>query len=270
MSKEILKARTLLIVVAVFGLAFLPGNAQAATSYSSNDANLNSSNTTATTTNDGQNTTSANCLRESTANASITVAGDRATAHFTLPSGCKGQVVSLVSYKAPNGTDGKPYSSQELFRSTTRTFNNEGRREMSVQLPDCYYQVDLVTGQPLQSFANGVTYHGQHRFLVARHGGNKFCSQPMQTQPAAQPATTPPASVNVNTTAASNVTAAAKETPAPQHAPQTAPPSGKLPDTGPGTIAAFGFGSTFTASLIYVYRSRFSEILSKIIDRYHL
>lgn len=134
-----------------------------------------------------ENTSIADCLRESTANAKITFSGNKATADFKLPGNCKNQTVSLVSYMAPNGTDGKPYAQQKLFKSTTREFNvADSHRTISVEVPDCYFQIDLVKGQPKQSFADGTTYHAENRFLAGRMGGNKSCDQP-------KPAATPPA-----------------------------------------------------------------------------
>ena len=124
------------------------------------------------------------CLTKSTSSASITISGNRATAHFTLPANCKGQVVSLVSYTAPNGTDHKPFAEQKLFKATTRTFNVSGDRNMSVEVPDCFFQVDLARGQPIQSFAGGVTYNSQGRLLTASGGGSKSCDQPATVQPA--------------------------------------------------------------------------------------
>lgn len=229
------------------------------------------------------------CLTPSTAKPVINVSGTTAHAYFTLPSGCKNINVTLVSYKAPNGTDGKPYDQQVLYKSITRNYNVEGRRDITIALPDCFYQVDLVIGQPLQSFAGGVTYHGEHRFLLAKHGGSKSCA-PAQAAPAAPatpaapaaaaPAATPAVNItntNTNTATATNnvtipdatvVSSESQPVPAKEETPkEEVPAPGKLPDTGPGTVAAFGFGSTFMSSLLFAYRGRFSGILDRIVSR---
>lgn len=115
------------------------------------------------------------CVRESTANAIIEVRGDTATARVSIPKKCGPTQISLVSYKAPNGTNGKPFSKQTLFAVTTKTFE-PGRNILSVKLPDCYYQVDVVRGLPISDFSN-TTYHKQGRFLDAVHGGSKSCDE---------------------------------------------------------------------------------------------
>ena len=226
------------------------------------------------------------CLTPSTAKPDIKVSGNTATAHFTLPSGCKNINVTFVSYKAPNGTDGKPYAQQVLFTSVTRNYNVEGRREIKIALPDCFYQVDLVIGQPLQSFAGGATYHGEHRFLDARHGGSKSCT-PAQTVQPAPPAPAPAAetpavnitntntNTNTNTAVASNTVTTPQPTttsaaPEPAPAKEETPAPGKLPDTGPGTLTAFGFGSTFMSSLLYAYRGRYTDLLDRLLFRFKL
>lgn len=217
------------------------------------------------------------CLTPSSANPSITVSGTTATANFTLPKGCKNIDVSLVSYKAPNGTDGKPFDQQVLYKSVTRNYNIEGRREIKVEVPNCYYQVDLVIGQPLHSFAGGVTYHAQHRFLLAKQGGTTSCTPAVTpTPPPATPATSTPSAVSItNTNTNTNTVSPAAKSPVPTPAPAPTPepvpdkePSGKLPDTGPGTIAAFSFGSTFMGSLLMAYRNRFTGLVDRIATRF--
>ncbi len=115
------------------------------------------------------------CVRQSTAKAVINVSNNVATARVSIPKKCGPTQISFASYKAPNGTNGKPYANQSLFAVTTKTFQ-PGRNTISVNLPDCHYQVDLVRGTPISDFTN-TTYHKQNRFLGAVHGGSKSCSE---------------------------------------------------------------------------------------------
>ena len=43
-----------------------------------------------------------------TTNANIKISGNKAIGTFTVPQSCPGTHVVFASYKAPNGTDGKP------------------------------------------------------------------------------------------------------------------------------------------------------------------
>lgn len=213
-------------------------------------------------------------------NPTITVSGNTAKAVFKFPGQCKDMniPVSFVAYKAPNGTDGKPYGEQVKFSHTTRNYNNpRSDATITINIPDCFYQLDLVIGAPLSGadFAAGKTYHGEHRFLLAEHGGSKSCTAASTT--VTPPATSTPA-VNITNTN-TNVNTAVSTPAKPETTPvssepeevivkEEAPASGKLPDTGPGTIAAFSFGSTFMGSLLFAYRGRFSGIMDRIISRF--
>lgn len=117
------------------------------------------------------------CFRRTTANPQITVTGNKATATFTIPKECKSEKVTLASYQAPNGTDGKPYGEQKLFRWVTQTYQ-PGKHTLKVTVPNCYYQVDLARGDVINKFSKGNTYFQQDRLIDAAHGGNKSCEPP--------------------------------------------------------------------------------------------
>lgn len=213
------------------------------------------------------------CLRPSNANSNISVNGNIATATFTFPEVCKNKdiKITLVSYKAPNNNDAKPFDQQVYYKSVTRDYNITGRRHISVSVPDCFYQVDLVLGEPLRSFAGGVTYHAQHRFLLAEIGGDKPClSQPAATAPAqpARQASVTIQNTNINTAVAvaKPVRKAADEAPA-APAPRAAPKAEQLPDTGPGDLAVVSFGVSTTAAMLFAYRRRLDEVVAAIISR---
>lgn len=168
-----------------------------------------------------------------------------ATATFTVPAHCTTpQVYTLVSYTAPNGTTGLPYTAQKLYKSVTKTFG-PGTHTMQVQVPDCFYQVDLVGGYPVATFPNNqALYHNEHRFFRALHGGTKSCETPKPpvTPPAQPPAKTPEPPVATPVTPA-----AAPAEPA------------ELPNTGPGAIVAIFTGVSAISTLLYsAIRSRTS------------
>lgn len=111
----------------------------------------------------------------STAHGSVTVSGNTATGRFTIPQYCPSQTVSLVSYSSPSA-NGKPYSSQKEYKSQI-TQVGPGTHSLSVAIPSCYYQIDLVKGSPM-NFSGGQTYHAQHRFLAGAQGGSKCTAPP--------------------------------------------------------------------------------------------
>lgn len=259
---------------------------------------------------------------------SITVNGNKAVASFKFPGQCEGQniPISFVSYKAPNTPGNQPFSQQVLFDSVTRNYSQpRNGAQITINVPDCKYQLDLVVGQPITQFSDGHasanTYTGQKRMITASGGGSGECfAQPAPTPdptPTPEPIPSPepaPATVtnidnsntNTNTNTIENtvevtspaptpspapapepeeepevdtevkkeeVTTTVAASPAPSPEPTPAPVSGKgesakeLPDTGPGLVAAVGFGTTFMSSFLYSARSRYAEILAKIVSR---
>ncbi len=199
---------------------------------------------------------------------SISISGNTATGKFTVPSGCPGTHVLLASYTAPNGTDGKPYTSQKLYASSRALFG-PGRHSISVALPNCYYQVDLARGDLLQNF-NQTTYttSPNHILLAARHGGTQSCEQkptpapapPAATKPA-PPAPTPPAPTqsqqqSQSTVVNNTVTPANADTTTSQVKQSdsyTPPATTTLPETGAGTgaVVATFFGVSSLSSVLY-------------------
>lgn len=230
-----------------------------------------------------------------TSNESISISGLTATGRFTVPSGCPGTHVLMASYTAPNGTDGKPYTAQKLFASNRAKFG-PGTHSLSVQLPNCYYQVDLARGTVLQNF-NSTTYttSPNHILLAAKHGGTMPCDQPkppapQPPQPPAptkphpphkpmtppqKPTYTPPAQVAPptqsqqqyqNTTVNNTVTPANADTTTTQTYKQSdsyTPPAPEtpsyLPDTGASAnalIATFISVSSLSSIMYYAVTSR--------------
>jgi hypothetical protein len=104
------------------------------------------------------------------------------TARFKVKGDHCKVTLTLVSWTAPNGTDGKPYSAQKHYSHTIGTFK-PGDHSMTTKLPNCFYQVDLIQGTkwdlfPAQPFEHGV--------ITSIHGGTQSCTPPVL------PPTTPP------------------------------------------------------------------------------
>jgi hypothetical protein len=108
------------------------------------------------------------------------------TARFTVTGeNCKA-TATLVTWTAPNGTDGKPYSAQKMFSHTSGTFK-PGVHSITTKLPTCYFQVDLITGTNWSSFPAG-TFNGNLRSSL--HGGTQSCAVTPPVTPPVTPTTT--------------------------------------------------------------------------------
>ena len=103
--------------------------------------------------------------------------GDTVTVHFTVAAG-KTVTVSLVSYKAP-----EPFSTaenlqfQELFQADTGTFTG-GTHSLTVEVPDCYFQLDFIGGLPIDPFGpagSDTLYARQGRRIAFVNGGTEPC-----------------------------------------------------------------------------------------------
>ena len=123
------------------------------------------------------------CLKKANSHPSLKVSGNKATAHFTIPKDCTNQKITLASYQAPNGSDGKPYDQQKLFRWVTQTYKNPGKYSLVVTVPNCFYQVDLARGNVIHNFSTGHTYAQQNRLLASAHGGKTSCEPKPKPKP---------------------------------------------------------------------------------------
>lgn len=165
---------------------------------------------------------------DGTVTGSVTVTGD-----------CP-QTVTIASWQAPDATHGLPYSAQKLYAHTTATFG-AGTHTLSVKLPDCYYQVDLVRGGNATG-ANGGAVYDTSVMMGSLHGGSKACTTP-----------TPPSTP---------VTPVTPQTP---QIPSTPAMPGSLPETGASfLIAIFGVGlAAIAASTQYLRRYRLTGSFTK-------
>jgi hypothetical protein len=106
---------------------------------------------------------------------SFTITGNKASSTFEIKgdANCT-KVVTIASWQAPNGTDGLPYEAQKLYKYNTKTLS-VGRHTMTVELPDCFWQVDIVRGANPTAADGGPVYEN-HRLLDFKHGGTKVCA----------------------------------------------------------------------------------------------
>lgn len=143
---------------------------------------------------------------------------------------------TLAAWEAPNGVDGRPYKEQVLASHMTKTIEtgnrNQAKRTLSVQIPECYYQIDIMRGKKVMG-RNGEIKFDADKHLGGVHGGTQACETPE----------TP-------------VTPETPETPTTPSTPAT--PETELTKTGPASaIAAFSGVSTLAAGVHYVMRRKF-------------
>jgi hypothetical protein len=121
------------------------------------------------------------------------------TARFEVTGTDCHQAVTLDTWQAPNGTDGKPYAAQKLFSRTTGVYQT-GFHTISTKMPSCFYQVDLLVGK---ATVTTVPYTSATPLRGNLHGGTQSCDTPVAT---------------------------------PTPTPQVETASSTLPNTGPGAI----------------------------------
>jgi hypothetical protein len=133
-------------------------------------------------------------LTHSTNNTAYKISGTKVTVTFdVVGNNCK-LPVTMVVWKAPNGTTGKPYSQQTLFMHTSGVFK-EGRHQLTGTLPGCYFQVDTVTGTKLTG-STGQAYNYDGRQVAFMHGGTTSCTVTPPVTPTT-PTPTPPVTIQV-------------------------------------------------------------------------
>ena len=93
------------------------------------------------------------------------------TATFTVASGCDGTTVSLATYSMLAAPDSQ--FPQTLYDSVTHTLD-AGSYTLTVHLPGCYWQADLVTGSVLP-YIDANHRYGE-RVAADAKGGNQACS----------------------------------------------------------------------------------------------
>lgn len=159
------------------------------------------------------------------------IQGSTVSASYKLsgPKHCK-LTMQLISWEAPNPTDGKPYSQQKEIARIVKTAG-PGTYTLSAPLPNCYYQIDLVFKGTQQYSVRNIGY---------LHGGDHKCGVLPVTHTTAQ------------------------ITPKPQPTPQTpaSTPTAavtELPHTGPEAVIGTFLSTSGAGTLLHRYVSRKSR-----------
>lgn len=103
--------------------------------------------------------------------------GDTVTVHFTVLAHHT-ETLSFVSYTAPGSSfDANTASQQVIYNYQTGTFTAGSTNKtfaMTVKIPKCDYQIDLVCGQMIDKFGpagSNIFYTPQGRLFSADNGG---------------------------------------------------------------------------------------------------
>lgn len=105
------------------------------------------------------------------------VEGATVTMRFTVRDACAPLTVSLVAYKAPGPTFVRADAAkQTVVAAATKAFG-PGPAALSVAIPTCYFQVDLVVGAVKAHLGGaGSFYAREHRLVAHATGGTKACT----------------------------------------------------------------------------------------------
>ncbi len=123
-----------------------------------------------------------NCLTVVTDLRGKTSQGNSVTVTFTVPAGPMSDQLSLVSYIAPGAAfDATTAYQQQIFDVATGIFAPGKTYSMTVLIPNCYYQIDLVCGQAINVLGpcnygpdgSNIFYSAQGRLLSADNGGTQ-------------------------------------------------------------------------------------------------
>ena len=145
------------------------------------------------------------CSISAITNASLSVSGNAAQATFTVRSDCDAVEVSLVSYTMPGPAFDENTADQQALSASTTVTVGAGSHTLSLAVPNCFYQVDFVVGQPLQTLGpagSGNFYSSQGRYIASATGGSTPCSTTTTTTTTATTTTTPAMTTPTTTTEA--------------------------------------------------------------------
>jgi hypothetical protein len=195
---------------------------------------------------------SGSCESGIASSARISVDAGSAAVAFTVPDGCTGVAVSLVSYTAtaPN-FDPASAQQQVLFRASSVTAP-AGAQALTVALPPCFFQVDFVFGAPLQTLGpagTGNFYGEQGRLILAWTGGSGPCTTTTTTTVVTtSPSTTPTTSTAGPPTTTAPATAIPPTTTPSVPSTTTVPPGTTNPAAPPPTTFPTSTGITTAAT----------------------
>ena len=99
--------------------------------------------------------------------------GDTVSVTFTIPRG-DSQTLTFVSYTAPGSTfNAGDASQQQEYNHVTGTYT-AGTYKLTIKVPKCYFQVDFVMGQYINTFGpanSNIFYSAEDRLIDANNGG---------------------------------------------------------------------------------------------------
>lgn len=222
---------------------------------------------------------------------SFTMSGSDVTAKFTLKGDkdCKFDM-TLFTFEAPTNDTKNPdfFKKQKLFSHQSGSFG-PGTHTLTTAMPQCYYQVDLVTGKPISAQkgetlfnvvnttnmtnqghignANNINAH-THDAII---GGDKSCEEPEEpevcpydkTMEKDDPNCKPCPKDETMSADDPNCDPKVEEPETPAEGGPEAPTS--LPKTGPAA-AVFGIGS-IAAAVRQLIMSRRGLIKASLLNR---
>jgi hypothetical protein len=176
-------------------------------------------------------------------NKAIKVSADGKTASvgITVTGDCVERYATLVSWKSPSAS-GHPLTAQKLYKYTTKKLT-AGHHTLTVALPDCYYQIDLLGQKRPTSLAGDANYDamGSDVLVNFKLGGNKTCTPPPTPEKCPIP--------GMENLPKNDPDCKVPETPVTPETPVSPKAevvtNATITDTGPGAIAAIA--STVTA-----------------------
>jgi hypothetical protein len=185
-------------------------------------------------------------------------AGDDVTVVFTL-LGCGERTLSFAAYDAVADLSDLP--AQTVNNADSGDFGN-GTHTMDVIVPPCFYQLDFVFGKVIEHFApdEGVTYHGQQRFIDGTAGG-QACTTTSSTSGTTSDTTTSTTtstestSTTSTTSTTSETTSTTSETTSTTSGTTTSPTtSTQIPFFPSGTAVVLGLVGALGGALVMLRR----------------
>lgn len=105
--------------------------------------------------------------------SAISISGTTASVNFVVASGCQNVKLSFVTYTAPAATFNPATADEQvLFQQKTDYFDS-GWHTWSITIPSCYYQADLVYGNPIVHLSSNNLYGSLK--LAESNGGTQSC-----------------------------------------------------------------------------------------------
>jgi len=181
---------------------------------------------------------------------SFTTSGSTATANFDISggAGCN-EAVTVAVWRAPYGsTNFQPYAQQVLLSTKTANYNS-GNNSVTVSLPDCDYQVDVLRGIAATG-PDGTANYVYPQIVDWLQAGNVTCEPPAAPTPKPTVVTTtkPPITPPPNTTPIPLVTT---PTPTPTVVTAAQTTTTPLPNTGPGAVIVVFIAAVIGGALFH-------------------